>query len=318
MSKLRIAQKLEAINDMGYMDNNIDCSDKLTLKVKMVEILKLCRVKQWIKNSFVFAAVIFSGNLLNLEAIMLSISAFILFSLTSSLIYIINDIVDVEEDRKHPKKRFRPIAKGTVSINQAKVLAFLLFSVIAIFSAVFNIILCLILLIYFSVNLLYSFKLKKVMILDVMTIASGFILRILAGGVAIDVIISNWLIICTGLLSLYLGFGKRKNELLVLAGDASEHRETLSQYTLEYLDRILLVILGLTVMTYILYTINGSEYKGMIFTIPFVLYGTFRYEHLIVNKGAGGSPEDVFMEDKPFLINILLWVVVCISSIYFG
>lgn len=312
-----MAQKLEAIYDMGYTDNNKEREGKLTLTVKVVEALKLCRVKQWIKNSFVFAAIIFSGNLLNLKAIMLSIAAFILFSLTSSLIYIINDIVDVEEDRKHPKKRFRPIAKGTVSIKQAKFLAFLIFLVIAIFSSTFNINLCLILLTYFVINLLYSFKLKKVMILDVMTIALGFILRVLAGGVAIDVVISNWLIICTGLLSLYLGFGKRKNELLVLTDNASEHRETLSQYTLEYLDRILLVILGLTVMTYILYTINGTEYKGMIFTIPFVLYGTFRYEHLIVNKGLGGSPEDIFMEDRPFLINILFWVVVCISSIYF-
>jgi len=296
---------------------NFEQSQEKQVKIDIKQIIKLCRPKQWIKNGFVFAAIIFSGNLLNLFDVLNTIFAFFLFSFISSTIYIINDITDVEEDRKHPKKKLRPLASGRVSIPQAKLLAMILLVIVGLGSLLLNINLCLILLSYFVVNLLYCFKLKKLMIIDVMTIALGFILRVLAGAVVINVQISSWLLICTGLLSLYLGFGKRKNELIVLMDKSSSHRETLKQYSLEYLNRILLVVLGLTIMTYILYTINGTIYKNMIFTIPFVLYGTFRYEYLIINKNSGGSPEDTFLDDKPFLINVVLWIVVAAVAIYF-
>jgi len=286
-------------------------------KINIKQMIKLCRPKQWIKNGFVFAAIVFSGHLFNIFDIMNTIFAFFLFSFISSTIYIVNDIADVEEDRNHPKKKLRPIASGNVSINQAKLLAMFLFIVVGVGSLLLDVRLSLILLTYFVVNLLYCFKLKKLMLIDVMTIAFGFILRVLAGAVAINVEISSWLLICTGLLSLYLGFGKRKNELIVLMDKSSSHRETLKHYSLEYLNRILLVVLGLTIMTYILYTINGTQYKNMIFTIPFVLYGTFRYEYLIISKNSGGSPEDTFLEDKPFLINVVLWIIAAAAAIYF-
>lgn len=286
-------------------------------KLDIKQIIKLCRPKQWIKNGFVFAAIVFSGHLFNIQDTINTVITFFLFSFIASTIYIINDIVDVEEDKNHPKKKLRPIASGKVSINQAKLLAVFLVIIVIGGSLRVNTKLTIILLCYFLLNILYCFKLKKFMLIDVMTIALGFILRVLAGAVAIDVQISSWILICTGLLSLYLGFGKRKNELIVLMDKSASHRETLAKYSLEYLNRILLVVLGLTIMTYILYTINGTTYKHMIYTIPFVLYGTFRYEYLIINKNSGGSPEDTFLEDKPFLINIVLWVIVAALAIYF-
>lgn len=288
---------------------------KLFEKIKY--LIKLCRIKQWIKNGFVFAAIIFSGKIFNLQDIKVTIYTFILFSFISSCVYILNDIVDVQGDRNHPKKKFRPIASGKVTIKEGKILfAFLFIATIAL-SVIINIYLTSIILAYFILNLFYAFKLKKIIIIDVMTIALGFILRVLAGAVVINTLVSPWLIICTGLLSLYLGFGKRKNELIVLEGTAGEHREILKEYNSPYLEKILLMILSLTNMTYILYTINGTVYKGMIYTIPFVLYGTLRYEYLISNKNLGGSPEDAFTEDISFLLNILFWLIAAGIAIYY-
>lgn len=284
---------------------------------KLKYIIKLCRVKQYIKNGFVFAALIFSGQLFKVHEFLVTLITFFLFSLISSCVYILNDIVDIEEDRKHPKKRFRPIANNKISIKEAKFLFVILFIATLICSFVVDIKLSGILAVYFLVNILYAFKLKKIIIIDVMTISFGFILRVLSGGVVINTNLSPWLVICTGLVTLYLGFGKRKNELVVLEHNAGNHRKILSKYTLEYINKILLMLLSLTNMTYILYTINGTIYKGMIYTIPFVLYGTLRYEYLITNKELGGSPEDVFEEDKPFLINIILWTLTSTFVIYF-
>lgn len=284
---------------------------------KLKYIVKLCRPKQYIKNGFVFAAVIFSGQLFKYHEFLLTLIAFILFSLISSSVYILNDIVDVEEDRNHPKKRLRPIASNKVTILEGKVLFIVLLSLTLVSSLIIDIKLFCILLTYFLVNVLYAYKLKKIIIIDVMTISFGFILRVLAGGVVINTYVSPWLVICTGLITLYIGFGKRKNELIVLEDSASAHREILSKYTLEYINKILLMLLSLTNMTYILYTINGTSYKGMIYTIPFVIYGTLRYEYLITNKDLGGSPEDVFEDDKPFLINIIFWAIASTVVIYF-
>ena len=262
--------------------------------IDVKQMVKLCRPKQWIKNGFVFAAIIFSDRLFDWQGLIATIITFFLFSFVSSTVYIINDIVDVEEDRNHPKKKLRPIASGKVSVLQAQVLALILFTLAAMGSFLLNINLSLVVVGYFMVNMLYCFKLKKIMLVDVMTIALGFILRVYAGALVLNVSISSWLIICTGLLSLYLGFGKRKNELIVLDDKSAKHRATLSTYSLEYLNRILSVVLGLTIISYILYTINGTAYKHMVFTIPFVLYGTFRYEYLIINKNAGGKPRRSF------------------------
>jgi len=281
-----------------------------------IEVIKLFRLKQWIKNGFVAMAVIFSGDLFKLESVLLTIQAMIIFSLTSSSVYIINDIMDIKEDRIHPKKRFRPIAKGSVSIVQAKILFMVLLIASGLWAMVINRGLFLILAAYILTNLCYNYFLKKIIILDVMTIALGFILRVYAGAMVVGVALSSWLIICTGLLSLYLGFAKRKNELVILTISAANHRSTLSQYNLEFLDKILSLTSGLAITTYILYTINGTDNKGMIFTIPFVLYGMMRYEYLIIKENIGGSPEELFLDDKPFLINIFLWVMTAVISIY--
>lgn len=288
---------------------------KLFEKIKY--LIKLCRIKQWIKNGFVFAAIIFSGKIFNLHEVKATIYTFIVFSFISSCVYILNDIVDVQGDMNHPKKKFRPIASGKVTIKEGKLLFVFMFIITITASILLNTFLTVIILIYFILNLIYAFKLKKIIIIDVMTIALGFILRVLAGAVVIRTLVSPWLIVCTGLLSLYLGFGKRKNELIVLEGTAGEHRKILMEYNLPYLEKILLMILSLTNMTYILYSINGTVYKGMIYTIPFVLYGTLRYEYLISNKNLGGSPEDAFTEDISFLFNIFFWIITAGVAIYY-
>lgn len=283
---------------------------------KLKNYLKLIRIRQWVKNGFVFAAIIFSGNLLNTHKFILTCATFVLFCLTASSIYIINDIKDINEDRNHPVKRFRPLASGVIKVTNAKIVLVCFISIFLVSSFLMNYKLFLILLLYFIINLLYTYYLKNYIIIDVMIISFGFILRVISGGIVINVNVSEWLLICTGLISLYLGFCKRKNEIIVLNDKASSHRKNLSLYSIEYLNRILSVLLGLTIMTYILYSINGTRYKRMIFTIPFVLYGTLRYEYLITDKNLGGSPEDIFIKDKPFLINIIIWIGISILSIY--
>jgi 4-hydroxybenzoate polyprenyltransferase len=279
-------------------------------------IIKLFRIKQWIKNAFVGAALIFSGKFTDIRNIILVFIAFILFCLTASSIYIVNDILDVEEDKLHPKKRLRPIASGSVSVKSAKIVLMINLLIVCTAALVLDTRLFSILAFYFILNIMYCFKLKHMVIVDVMTIAAGFILRVAAGAVVINVAVSEWLLMCTGLLSLYLGFSKRKNELLVMDKNAEKHRKILSAYGVEYLNRITLILMALVIATYILYAVLGTDYKKMIYSIPFVIYGTFKYEYLVTNYNKGGSPEDAFTEDLPFLINIVLWTLTSLIAIY--
>ena len=284
---------------------------------KINSYLKLFRVKQWIKNGFVFCALIFSRSFTNTDNILITIKAFMAFCIVSSFVYIINDASDIEKDRMHPVKKNRPLASGKVSLKEGYILAVTMIFVACGISYSINISVLIITLTYALLNILYTYKLKNIAILDVMSISAGFILRVAAGAVAIQVQLSSWIIICTGVLSLYLAFGKRKNELYLLKVGAGTHRKTLSQYSEEYVDRILLMLLSLTIITYILYCIDGTEYARMIYTIPFVIYGTLRYEMLLINNKMGGAPEEVFVQDKPFLINIILWLVVCLWAVAF-
>lgn len=284
---------------------------------KIKSYLKLFRIKQWIKNGFVFCALIFSRSFTNTDNIIITIKAFMAFCIVSSFVYIINDASDIEKDRMHPVKKNRPLASGKVSIKEGYILAVVMIFVACGISYSVNLLLLMITLVYASLNILYTYKLKNVAILDVMSISAGFILRVAAGAVAIDVKLSSWIIICTGVLSLYLAFGKRKNELYLLKVGAGTHRKTLSQYSEEYVDRILLMLLSLTIISYILYCIDGTEYPRMIYTIPFVIYGTLRYEMLLSSNKMGGAPEEIFVQDKPFLINIILWLVACIWAVAF-
>jgi 4-hydroxybenzoate polyprenyltransferase len=226
--------------------------------------------------------------------------------------------MDVEKDRKHPRKKFRPIASGVVSKKEAMLVFLVTFIVGIIFSFLLDKIFGAVVLVYLINNVIYSFKVKHLVILDVMSIALGFLLRVIAGAVVINVDVSPWILLCTLLLSLFLGFSKRRNELVVLEENADKHRKILDEYSLEFIDHMLAIVTASTVMAYSLYTFSVYENKYMMMTIPFVLYGIFRYQYIVYKKNEGGSPEEILLTDLPLLINVILWVIssVCIISFF--
>lgn len=273
-------------------------------------ILQLMRPKQWIKNFFVFAAIIFSGNLLNLNLLKINIVTFILFCLTSSTIYVLNDIVDLEKDQKHPEKRKRPLPSGKVSKNTAIILDIVIFLVVMVTSYKFvSYRIMLIYMTYIITNIMYCFKLKNVVILDVMLITLGFVLRVESGSIATGVRVSPWLFLCTILLSLFLALNKRKSEIITLKDKRGSHRKILEDYSIELLDNMLTIVTPSILISYCLYTFSSVQSRSMMYTIPFVLYGIFRYQYLMTKNNIGGKPEDVFQKDIPFLVDIILWVL---------
>jgi 4-hydroxybenzoate polyprenyltransferase and related prenyltransferases len=279
--------------------------------------LELMRPKQWIKNFFVFAAIVFSGNFFNGNLLMNNILTFILFCFTSSSIYILNDIVDIEKDRCHPDKKRRPLPSGRVSKKIAVVLdVFIVLAVVWISYRMLNTLILSVLAIYMFVNILYCFKLKNVVIIDVMVITLGFVLRVESGSIATGVQVSPWLFLCTILLSLFLGLNKRKSEIITLKDKRSSHRKILEEYSVHMIDKMLTIVTPSILMAYCLYTFSSTQSKTMIFTIPFVLYGIFRYEYLVDKDNVGGKPEAVFEKDIPFLTNILLWMISVLVIIY--
>lgn len=283
----------------------------------MAAAIELMRPKQWIKNFFIFAAIIFSGNFLKLELLKNNLFTYVLFCIGSSVVYILNDIVDIEKDRCHPDKKNRPLPSGRVSKNTAFILAGILFVLVLCFSYILlDIRIVFIILLYIIVNVCYTFKLKNVVIIDVMTIAFGFVLRVESGSIATGAEVSPWLFLCTVLLSLFLALNKRKSELTVLKDRSSSSRMILAKYSVENINKMLTIVNPSILMAYCLYTFGSIQSDTMIFTIPFVLYGIFRYEYLMDRKNIGGKPEDVFEKDIPFLINILLWIGAVIIIIY--
>ncbi|MBV1818557.1 decaprenyl-phosphate phosphoribosyltransferase [Bacteroidales bacterium MSK.15.36] len=285
------------------------------MKVKLKGIIQILRPKQWIKNGFVFAALIFSGKFLNVNLLQKNIYAFILFCLTSSTVYVLNDIVDLEKDKLHPDKKKRPLPSGMISKKTAIILDVLLVILVISFSYN-NIKVFAILLAYMIMNILYSFKLKNVVIIDVMIITVGFVMRVEAGSFATGVTISPWLLLCTMLLSLFLAINKRKSELITLEEKGGKHRKILEEYSIEFLDSMLTLVTPSILIAYCLYTFNSVQSRNMMFTIPFVLYGLFRYQYLMLKKNIGGKPEDIFTKDMPFLINIILWIISVFIIIY--
>ncbi len=280
-------------------------------------IFQLMRPKQWIKNFFVFAAIIFSGKFFNENILYLNIITFILFCLTSSSIYVLNDIVDIEKDRCHPDKKRRPLPSGRVSLKTAAILDIIIVLFVTYFSyKMLSIKILSILAIYMVINVFYSFKLKNVVIIDVMIITFGFVLRVESGSLATGVQVSPWLFLCTILLALFLALNKRRSEIITLKDRSGSHRKILEEYSVEMLDKMLIIVTPSILMAYCLYTFSSVQSKTMIFTIPFVLYGIFRYEYLVDKKNVGGKPEDVFGKDIPFLINIILWVISVLTIIY--
>lgn len=294
---------------MEKKENNCEKLNNKDEKSFIINLLKLMRPKQWIKNFFVFGALIFSYSFLNLNKTISALTAFIMFCLISSTVYIMNDILDVEKDRVHPKKRFRPIASGAISIKQATIALVVLLAISMISSFMINKGLFFILVLYFINNIFYSFKIKNIVILDVISIAVGFILRVIAGGLAIDVSLSGWILLCTFFISLFLGFEKRRNEIIKLEGKANEHRKILDDYSDELLKQFSDITLTCTVISYAMYTFVAYENAYMMITNIFVVYGLFRYKYLSMKKGQGGSPTETVMTDKSIIIDVILWVI---------
>ncbi|WP_027623486.1 decaprenyl-phosphate phosphoribosyltransferase [Clostridium lundense] len=279
-------------------------------------LIQIMRPKQWIKNSFVFAALVFSGKFIEMPLLLTNIKTFILFCLTSSTIYILNDLVDIEKDKLHPEKRNRPLPSGKISKGATIILDILIFIIVVLLS-IKNIKLFSILFTYLILNVFYSFKLKNVVIIDVMIITFGFVLRVEAGSISTNIPISPWLILCTTLLSLFLALNKRKSELITLENKSGSHRKILEEYSIELINSMLTIVTPSILMAYCLYTFSSVQSRSMMLTIPFVLYGIFRYQYLMFKNNIGGKPEDIFTKDIPFLINIILWIVSVLIIIYF-
>lgn len=274
------------------------------------------RPKQFLKNFFIFAALLFSRNLFNLPLVFKSILAFVVFCFLSGSVYIINDLVDIKRDKFHPIKSLRPLASGRLN-NYHAILASFFLVVISLFMA-FNLDFSLFILaiVYLLIQLAYSFFLKHEIILDVFAIASGFVLRVVAGAVAISVDISLWFLICTSLLALFLALSKRRHELLYLNDHdrAEDHRRVLKQYSSYLLDQMIAVTTASIIMSYSLYTTSEETIRkfgttNLVFTIPFVLYGIFRYLYLIHEENYGGRPEVALFTDKSLMICVIAWAL---------
>lgn len=285
-------------------------------KPSLKDYIKLMRPKQYIKNLFVVAALIFSNKILDLNSVFNTVIAFISFCLISSAVYVLNDIVDIEKDKLHPKKCKRPLASGV--INKSNAIILLLTLVVASISISLTVKtgLAFILIIYLFNNLLYSFKIKNIVLLDVFSIAFGFILRVCAGSIAIGVTLSNWIILCTFFLSLYLGLGKRKKEISTLKDNAGEHRKILKEYNDEIINQMMTVVLSSTIVCYALYSTSNKSNPNMIFTTIFVVYGILRYNYVITTSDEG-NPTDVVLKDTSLQISVLVWALSCLLIIIF-
>ena len=283
-------------------------------------LFKTMRPRQWTKNVFVFAAIVFDKQLLNAHAFLHTLAGFGLFCLISSSVYIFNDVADVEADRQHPEKKNRPIAAGKLPIGVAWsagiALVILTLGLAFLLTPGFETVL----IVYFLVNIAYSKWLKHIPIIDVLVLASGFVLRVHAGVTLIQVQrFSPWLYVVMTLLALFLGFGKRRAELALLAKGAGSHRKVLEGYTLPLLDQYIMIVSGTTIVAYSLYTFSAPNLPNnhsMMLTIPFVVYTIFRYLYLIEVKHAGGAPEEILLSDRPFQIAMVLWGVAVLAIFY--
>jgi 4-hydroxybenzoate polyprenyltransferase len=278
------------------------------------------RPKQWAKNGFLFAALIFDRQLLEPEPFLRTFFGFALFCLLSSIVYIINDFADLEADRKHPKKRLRPMASGQLPVNTALGMAVLL--LLFVFPASFFLSRTFFSIagFYFLTNLAYTFRIKHIPILDVLVLAGMYVIRVGAGATLIVVtVFSPWLYVFTTFLALFLGVGKRRAELNLLLEEANAARPVLSGYTLPLLDQLISVVTSMTIITYSLYTFSAENLPvdhSMMLTIPFVIYGIFRYLYLLQVKHSGGAPEEVLFTDRPLQISLLLWGLTILIIIY--
>ena len=285
-----------------------------------VALLASLRPRQWVKNLFVFAGVIFSQQLLT-PRVWPALAAFAIFCGLSGAIYLFNDVADVDKDRLHESKRRRPIASGALPIGAAIGFGVLLLA--GCLAAAFRLspAFGLVALAYGALLTAYSVWLKHLVILDVLTVAAGFVLRAVAGAVAVDVEISGWLLICTILIALFLALGKRRHEYRSLTGDAAAHRPILAEYSEGFLDQMISVVTASTVTTYSLYTMSPETVakfhtRLLPLTLPFVLYGIFRYLYLLYRRDLGGNPSDLLVTDRGLLLDALLWMLTTLAIIY--
>lgn len=287
-------------------------------------LIAAMRPKQWTKNLFVFIALVFTNSLPtsvqdsgHLRALGLTCLAFALFCLISGAIYLLNDAFDREQDRLHPEKRKRPIASGRLSVGFALAGAALFGPGGVAASFLINRGFGLIALLYLVLQVAYTLSLKHMVLIDVFVLAGGFVLRAVAGGFAIHVPISEWLLVCTLQLALFMGFGKRRHELVSLAEEARNHRRNLAQYTVPLLDQLIAIVLGALTVCYAIYVIlspTALKHPALVMTLPSVMYGIFRYLYLIHVEHKGGSPETILLQDRPMQLNLLLWVALVIVA----
>ncbi|MCI0547410.1 MAG: decaprenyl-phosphate phosphoribosyltransferase [Candidatus Rokubacteria bacterium] len=278
------------------------------------------RPRQWVKNLFVFAGLIFAQQLFTAR-LWTALAAFAIFCGLSSAMYLLNDVADLEKDRRHPTKRFRPIASGALPRGTALAAGVVLLAASLAAAAALRPEFGLVALGYAVLMTVYSIWLKQEVILDVLALAVGFVLRAVGGAVAIQVDISGWLLICTFLVALFLALGKRRHEYLALEGSAPAHRPTLAEYSEGFLDQMIGVVTASTVTAYALYTMSPETIakfhtRLLPVTLPFVLYGVFRYLYLLYRRDLGGNPSDLLLSDRALLVNTVLWMLAVLAIIY--
>jgi len=287
------------------------------------DLIQLLRPYQWHKNAVVFAALIFAKRLFVAHDVAVTTAAFVVFCLTASGAYVMNDLRDCERDRQHPEKCRRPLPAGRVGRGAATVLSVGLVSVGIAWALALGLGFAGLVAGYFALQVAYTFFLKEMVILDVMAIAAGFMIRAIAGGVVIAVPVSPWLIICTFLGALFLSFGKRRHELVLLEGKATDHRSILREYSPYFLDQMISVVTASTVVAYAIYTASPEVIRKLgtdklYLTIPFVLFGIFRYLYLVHQREEGGNPTQLLLTDPPLRVNLVLWILTATLLIYVG
>ncbi|MDZ7725140.1 MAG: decaprenyl-phosphate phosphoribosyltransferase [candidate division KSB1 bacterium] len=284
-------------------------------------ILTTARPRQWVKNVLVFAGLVFARDVFVIDKLSSAIIAFVYFCLVSSSVYLINDVFDRKKDARHPVKKHRPLAAGKLSPVSA-IIAALVFMTIALIGGYFyNVYLTVVFAAYLFLNILYSFYLKRIVILDVMIIASGFMFRAVGGTLAINEPISSWFLLCALFLALFLALSKRKAEILSLGKEAGSTRPSLHQYQGQFLDQILTIVTTSCLMSYALYTLDEQTVEkfgnqNLLWTLPFVIYGLFRYVYLVYNKNSGETPETVIFKDRSLFAAILLYILSIFFIIY--
>ena len=288
---------------------------------KLKSVVISMRPEQWVKNFFIFAALIFSRKLLDVELLVKVSIGFGIFSLASSSVYLFNDIRDLESDKNHPHKTKRPLASQKLRMSEVYLASIILMSVAIVGGFLLDPKYFVVLLIYIVTNLAYSMKLKQLVILDVMVISFGFVLRVLAGTALAGVMPSDWLIICTMTISLFLGFCKRRQEIVRSEGNVTVQRLVLRSYSLPFLDQMIAVVTACAVISYALYTVSPETVvrfgtRNLILTIPFVLYGIFRYLYLTYHEEKTENVTEIIIGDAPFVLNAISWFVVVLIVIY--